>query len=501
MKQLYRRLEALLNNLTMYRLILYVLLVIAGAAFGLSLTGHLGFTPLELARSLGILVSISFATSQLCAYTFSVKTNFESGIITSLILFLIVLPPNDLKGYVSLGMIGFIAMASKYFLAWRGRHIFNPAAIAVVIAGFAGFGHAGWWVATPLLLPTIAVGGSLVVWKIRHAGMVSVFLGTGLLVTIWVAILNHQAVLPTLQTAITSFPLLFLATIMLTEPQTAPTTRRWQYAYATLVGVLAHAGFAWWLSPELALCIGNLLAFAVSPHRRIWFHVESVYRLAARTYEIIIRPTTPLAFQPGQYLELSLPHLHADSHGTRRMFSIASTPHEGVVRFGITHSENISSFKRALIGLKPGSVLTANHLGGDFVLDKSNRPLIFLAGGIGITPFRALLQQLVETQSQRSVTLFYSARTPEALVWSDYLQAASQSIPLQLIPIVSEPTNDWHGETGHLNGEVLARYAPNVREAIVYISGPPAFVHAAKGLARQSGVLAEHTKTDYFSGY
>ncbi len=499
MKQLRLITQDFINSITMYRLVVYVLVGISAVALALSAAGVLSYKPLSLLASLAIIVATSYAGSRLFAYTFSTKHNPESWLITALILFLLLIPPTEAKEYVGIALAAFIAVASKYVLAWRKRHIFNPAAAALVVSGLIGFAHAGWWVATPPLLPFLLVGGGLVIWKTRRFSLAGVFFAVSLATIALVAIMQNQPVVSTLQTAITSYPLIFLGTIMLTEPLTMPGNRRWQLVYAALVAVLAHLQIAWWLTPALALCIGNVIGFINSPMRRLNLRLRSVNQLTPNTYEIVLEPLGPYHWKPGQYLELVLPHKGYDSHGTRRMFSIASTPASGVVRLGITHGDPISSFKQALIATPPDTELHATYLGGDFTLDNSQQPIVFLAGGIGITPFRAMIQQLVETHNQRPVTLVYCTRTPEALVWSDFFALASQTIPLRVIPVVGQPDDAWQGETGRLSAEILDRAGVDAVNAQFYVSGPPAFVSSAQQILRSKH--APHVKTDYFSGY
>lgn len=493
--------QQFINSVTMYRLVTLVLVMISAAALVLGATGSISYGVRPLLISLGIIVVASYGMSRLFAYTFSTKHNPESWLITALILFLLLLPPQNARDCVGIALAAFIAVASKYLLAWRGRHIFNPAAIALVIAGFIGIAHAGWWVATPPLLPFLLVGGGLVVWKIRRFSVVSTFFAVSFVTLAASALVHQQDIGTTLQSAITSYPLIFLGTIMLTEPLTMPPTRRWQLVYAATVGFLAHAQLAWWLSPALALCLGNLIAFTQSPKRSIRLRLHEVRNLAQNTYEILLEPLGPYRWAPGQYLELSLPHSKFDAHGTRRVFSIASTPASGVVRLGITHSEAISSYKQALIQTPPGTELTGTYMGGDFTLSQSGRPFVFLAGGIGLTPFRALLQQLIEQHDKRPVTLFYCARTPDALVWSDFLEHAAQAIPLHVVPVVSQPDANWRGETGRLSSEVLDRAQLDLIHSDIYISGPPPFVSSALDLLHTKGVPRKQIKTDYFSGY
>ncbi|HQT83050.1 MAG TPA: FAD-dependent oxidoreductase, partial [Candidatus Paceibacterota bacterium] len=125
-------------------------------------------------------------------------------------------------------------------------------------------------------------------------------------------------------------------------------------------------------------------------------------------------------FRPGQYLEWTLGHRFSDNRGNRRFFTIASAPTEadGMVRLGAKFYEPKSSFKRALGAMKLNDAISVSHLAGDFVLPKDKKKkLVFIAGGIGVTPFRSQVQHLMNTNDKRSVTLFYSNKTASEIAY------------------------------------------------------------------------------------
>lgn len=493
--------ESLVNTITMYRLVLYGLCAIALVALILSAVGQLGLPILGLLSSLGILIVASYVTSRFCAWTFSTTHNRESWLITALILFLIIPPAITVQHYIITALVAALAMASKYLLAWRGKHIFNPAAIAVVLVGAVNAMHAIWWVATPLLLPVVAVVSILVVAKTRRYAMATTFTVVALLTSAIVALISGFPITDALTQDILSGPLIFFAAILLTEPLTSPATRKWQIVYAALVGILYSSQLEWISNPEAALIIGNLLAFAVSLRQAPTFNIQKVVEIGPRIYEILVAPTKPFHFKPGQYLELTLPHKHQDTKGTRRMFSIASAPHEKFIRFGITHGKDISSFKKALLDSE-GKPVRATQLGGDFTLPHSTKePLLLMAGGIGITPFRAMLSDLIERKEKRDIILFYGAATVDAIAYQDILDQAERRIGLTVVPIIAEPPKDWKGESGFVRVSLLHRYVPDFRNRKIYISGPPQMVDSLKKQLRQKGVARSHIKTDHFSGY
>src|SRR5690606_21264831 len=111
-------------------------------------------------------------------------------------------------------------------------------------------------------------------------------------------------------------------------------------------------------------------------------------KLGPNMREFVFTPNRPPSFKPGQYMEWTVPPIGADSRGNRRTFTIASSPTEPDVRLGVRFYERPSTFKRTLSQLVPGQTIMAGHIAGDFVLPAdASQKLVFIASGIGITPF------------------------------------------------------------------------------------------------------------------
>ena len=140
MNRLLEKFDALLNGVTMYRATLYALMAIWIVALGESAAGVLPFGPVEMVASLAFLGAVAFLTNAVFARIFRVPSNAESVYITVLILALIISPPDafDFAAYLPLGAwAAVLAMASKYIVAFRHAHLFNPAAFAVLLTALA----------------------------------------------------------------------------------------------------------------------------------------------------------------------------------------------------------------------------------------------------------------------------------------------------------------------------------------------------------------------------
>jgi ferredoxin-NADP reductase len=127
---------------------------------------------------------------------------------------------------------------------------------------------------------------------------------------------------------------------------------------------------------------------------------------------------------------------------------------------------------------------------------------LFIAGGIGITPFRSMLKYLVDTGQRRDIILFYGLSDPAELCYQD-VWVAAQAVGARVIPILgpAAPPPTWTGRTGFLDAAILTADAPDFRDRRVYISGPNVMVDTYRDLLIDLGVSRAHIVTDYFSGY
>jgi ferredoxin-NADP reductase len=503
---LVRKLDELLNGTTMYRLILYVLSVWATLGIAFSFTGVLHYSWTGLVVSLGLAIACCYLANLVLSWVWNVATNSESWLITALILFSIMPPATTTSRMAGIIVASCAAMAGKFIIAVYGKHIFNPAAFGAVVAGMLGLSYAGWWIGSAVLLPFVVIGGLLVVRKVRRFTLVVSFIATSLVTMLIVGAFQGRAPAEVITAAFTSWPLVFFACIMLTEPSTLPPRRFLQVIYAVFVGVLFSLQWRWGVlatTPHMVLLAGNLFSYAVSPKRRMLVRLEEKRQMGPNIYDYVFKPVKKINFQPGQYMEWTLPHRHADDRGNRRTFSIASSPTEPMVHIGVKFYQPSSSFKRALYSMESGQELWVGHVAGDFVLPKDPTvPMIWIAGGIGITPFRSMVQHLVDTKQQRDIVLFYAITDPQEQAYADVL-AAGKAYGLRVVPVLTakEAPKSWKGLTGFLTPEIIANEAPDYARRHFYLSGPNGMVAAYRAMARRMHVSRRHIVTDYFSGY
>lgn len=507
------RVIGLLGRVSMYRLVLASLGVLTLLSLALSLAGLVGPAPLEIAASAVVLAAACVLTDVLAQSVLRMPRRFESSLITAAILLFVLRPTLEPLGLVGLVIAGVVASLSKYVLAWRGRHIFNPAAtgatvLTVVSIGVPALGGSAWWVGTPWLAAPVLVLGILLLARTDKLPVVAVFWVVALTVAFVRTTVQFQsagfpvdvpAVL--LQVAFSS-PFLFLGAFMLSEPLTLPPRRRQQFAVAVLVGVLAGWPIALGgitLGQERALLIGNLLAFLFCLRAAVRLRLEGRRDLTPTVRELTFRAARPFAFSPGQYLELDVPHRRPDSRGTRREFSIASAPEDlPLVRIAFKDGSQ-SSYKRALAAVEPGATLAVTGVWGDFVLPaRPTAPVLLVAAGIGVTPFVSQLRHLAATGQDRDIVLVYVVSEASELAFRDDIVASG-------IPVVvfsrDEPRDlpagwVWAGPD-RVDAERLLRAVPDIAQRAAYVSGPPRLISAlAPALAKASSLTM-----DAFAGY
>ncbi len=504
---LLEKIDNLLNSITMYRLVLYGLAVLSLISVIFGFLALLPFSGFQLLITLVIVIAVTYVTTQVLTIIFKSDTNVESSYITAFILFLIIAPISSTQDFVLTILITIVAMSSKYFLAFDKKHIFNPAAIACFLTGLFGFGNAIWWVGSSVLLPFVAIIGLLVVRKIRRFQLFFTFLFFGVTTITIFALKNGLSLSESLPEVLTSWPIIFFGTIMLTEPLTMPYAKKYRYIYGAIVGVLFGSQFSLGplhSSPEFALISGNIFAFIVNPKGRLVLTLKEKLQLAPNIYEFAFSHPNKFAFMPGQYLEWTLPHKNSDSRGVRRYFTISSSPNEDTIKLGVKIIPgNASTFKKALMNLKPGDKMSVDQLTGDFTPPQnSTDKFIFIAGGIGVTPFRSIIKNITEAGNKKDVILFYSAADQKEFVYKDIFKQA-EGFGIKTVYVLGSkiPDKTWTGEIGFLTEDMIKKYVPDFKDRKIYLSGPVAMVNNYKNLFRRMGVSNSSMHTDYFPGF
>jgi ferredoxin-NADP reductase len=211
----------------------------------------------------------------------------------------------------------------------------------------------------------------------------------------------------------------------------------------------------------------------------------------------------PFTFRAGQFVFFELDGLALpDERGKRRHFTISSAPSEqGIVMF--TTRMRGSGFKETLRHAQPGYELTMESPRGSFIVpDRETRRHVFIAGGIGVTPYRSILRNALDSGSALDATLLDFNRSAADITFRTELETiAVKMASFRLVPVLSEPESGWTGERGRLDEGLLRRYVPDMGQSLFWVSGPPPMVSANMEALIQSGVASDAIRKDSFTGY
>lgn len=235
--------------------------------------------------------------------------------------------------------------------------------------------------------------------------------------------------------------------------------------------------------------------------KRINLELKKKILITTDTYDFLFTPDQELKFKPGQYLEWTLGHGAQDTKGAKRYFSIASSPTEAGIRMGVKFHSNPNSLTRSLLSLNLGDKIVASQLAGDFVLPKNkDKKLVFIAGGIGITPFRSMVKYLLDIEEKRDIILLYSNFTSADIIYKDVFDQGGRQLGIKTIYTITNTPypNDWRGERGFIDEQMIKRIVPDYKERIFYLSGSHSMVVAFEQTLQKMGVKKWQIKKDFF---
>jgi len=215
--------------------------------------------------------------------------------------------------------------------------------------------------------------------------------------------------------------------------------------------------------------------------------------ISNRIYSFYFKNTDALKWQAGQYIQLFIPHENPDNRGIKRFFTISSAPFEELIVITTRIEEkNSSTFKKALHKLKKGIIVECSQPNGKFVIEDLTRKNVFIAGGIGITPVRSILLDMVHNEKSFMADLLYANRDDDFAFKSE-LEKIENSCNSFKIYYFAAPNFIFEEE--------LDKIYRSYDDKIYYLSGPINLVKAIETIFYKKGVTKENIKTDYFPGY
>lgn len=212
------------------------------------------------------------------------------------------------------------------------------------------------------------------------------------------------------------------------------------------------------------------------------------------------RPEKPVYYTAGQFAEWTLKHPRPDSRGIKRWFTISSSPTDEFLSITTKFAgkDKSSSFKKALLGLQPGAEIKMSDPMGDFVLPKLiQTPLVFVAGGIGLTPFHSMLSWLAATNEKRPIKMLYGLRTEDEIVFQETFDKSG----VQPTITVSQPSAAWGGERAPLSAKLILGLEKPSEDTLIYVSGPEPMVETLEKDLKKAGIKKRQLVLDFFPNY
>jgi ferredoxin-NADP reductase len=214
--------------------------------------------------------------------------------------------------------------------------------------------------------------------------------------------------------------------------------------------------------------------------------------LSKNVFEIIFRPQDFFCFVAGQSVNITIPGVQHDPIGNTRRFSIASPPTEQDISIIVRIHDNVYPFKQFLIHAPIGSEVEFSEPLGSLVLPKNeNVEIVFIAGGIGITPFLSMIFFAYEKKMLYTIHLLYFNSSPEEEVYSKELRTLADNNKLFEL-------SEFYGFLDEDKLKQVASTNPNIE---YYIAGPPGMIEQAIQSLRKLGVQENQMKTEEFKGY
>lgn len=214
---------------------------------------------------------------------------------------------------------------------------------------------------------------------------------------------------------------------------------------------------------------------------------------------IWFKPEYPVRYTAGQFIEMYLPHENLDERGVKHWFTLSSSPTDELISITTKDFGNkASSFKKTLFGLEAGAKINIVEPMGDFVLPKDKSiPLVFVAGGIGLTPYHSIIKWLTDTDEKRQIQILLAFNEPKDIIFEDLFRNYGAEVKI----IVGHPSSGWKGLTGQLSADKIIELTGSPDGKQIYVSGPEPMVETLEKDLLENGIKKSQLVLDFFPNY
>ncbi|MGD6805427.1 MAG: ferredoxin--NADP reductase [Candidatus Bathyarchaeia archaeon] len=226
--------------------------------------------------------------------------------------------------------------------------------------------------------------------------------------------------------------------------------------------------------------------------------IQSIIQRTSNVMSLRFPRPEGLNYTPGQFFFVTL---RGDGKEVSRHFSFSSSPTQPqYIEF--TKKLSDSDFSALMRTAKVDNWARIDGPYGTFTFEGEHSKIALLGGGIGITPFISICQYATDKAIDCKITLFYACRTQSDIVFkNEFEELAAKNPNLKIHFVLSQPTPEWKGATGHINADMIKQELPDFRENMFFSCGPPPMVKAMQELVASLGLPKEQFKQEYFSGY
>lgn len=231
--------------------------------------------------------------------------------------------------------------------------------------------------------------------------------------------------------------------------------------------------------------------------------LKEKHEVARGTLQVTWQLPEKISFKPGQYILYSLLHLsYEDPRGPRRFFSIVSEQTENTDTVSFVTRLRDTGFKKTIQEMEVGSEINVERVMGAFVLPDDNTiPLVFIAGGIGITPFISMIRYVVKHRTGHQITLIYSNRDRQSTAFFEELEGIAKTNQNIKVIFIMTQDKEWNGEKKHLNSELIKELIPDYLQKTFMIVGPPGMNDSVEEELKKMQISESQIKKENFSGY
>ena len=229
------------------------------------------------------------------------------------------------------------------------------------------------------------------------------------------------------------------------------------------------------------------------------YTVEKVIKERGRTWTLVLRPEghQGISFRPGQFAWLKIDK--SPFAIREHPFSFSSSAMKmGGLEISV---KELGDFTSTIGDVPPGTRAYLDGPYGTFTVDRHTAPgYVFIVGGVGITPVISILRTLADRHEKRPLQLFYSSKTWEDVTFREELDNLGRRLKLQVVHTLSDPPENWEGERGRINAEIMARYLPENRvDCEYFICGPEPMQMAVKKALQKLGLPLENLQSESFN--